>query len=68
MRRKYETPVEYERRLEKYIPEGTEQLAEITDLYSEVRYGDIEAREEKVDNANGLWSALRGMVRRIGGK
>ena len=68
LRRKYETPVEYERRLEKYIPEGTEQLAEITDLYSEVRYGDIEPREEKVDNANGLWSALRGMVRRIGGK
>jgi hypothetical protein len=67
LRRKYETPVEYERRLEKYIPEGAEQLAEITDLYSEVRYGDIEPREEKVDNANGLWSALRGMVRRIGG-
>ena len=67
LRRKYETPAEYENRLEKFIPEGTEQLAEITDLYSEVRYGDIEPPEEKVDNANGLWSALRGMVRRIGG-
>jgi hypothetical protein len=66
-RRNYETPVEYERRLEKYVPEGAEQLAGITDLYSEVRYGDIEPREEKVDNANGLWTTLRGMIRRMTG-
>lgn len=66
-RRKYETPEEYEGRLGKYVPGGSGQLAEITDLYSEVRYGDIEPGEEKVDNANGLWPMLRGMVRRIGG-
>jgi hypothetical protein len=67
IRRDYETPVEYERRLEKYVPEGAEQLAGITDLYSEVRYGDMEPREEKVDDANGLWTALRGMIRRMRG-
>lgn len=66
-RRKHETPEEYKGRLVKYVPEGSGHLAEITDLYSEVRYGDIEPGEEKVDNANGLWSTLRGMVRRIGG-
>jgi hypothetical protein len=59
--------VEYEGRLSRYVPEGTEQLAEITDLYSEVRYGDIEPGEEKTENANGLWPMLRGMVRRITG-
>ena len=67
MRKSSETPVEYERRLEKYIPEGSRQLNDITDLYSEVRYGDIEPPGEKVDSANGLWAALRNMVRRIGG-
>lgn len=67
LRHKYETPTEYEKRLEKYIPEGSQQLNDITDLYSEVRYGDIEPPGEKVDDANGLWSALRNMVRRIGG-
>jgi multisubunit Na+/H+ antiporter MnhC subunit len=67
VRRKHETPVEYEGRLGRYVPEGTEQLAEITDLYSEVRYGDIEPGEEKTENANGLWPMLRGMVRRITG-
>lgn len=66
-RSKHETPVEYEARLGKYLPEGMEHLAEITGLYSEVRYGDIEPAEEKVDDANGLWPVLRGMVRRIGG-
>lgn len=67
VRKNYETPVEYERRLERYIPEGSEQLNDITGLYSEVRYGDIEPPEEKVDGANGLWAVLRSMVRRIGG-
>ena len=67
VRKNYETPVEYERRLGKYVPEGSEQLNGITDLYSEVRYGDIEPPEEKVNDANGLWSALKNMVRRLGG-
>jgi hypothetical protein len=66
-RKSSETPVEYERRLEKYIPEGSQQLSDITNLYSEVRYGDVEPSGEKVDSANGLWAALRNMVRRIGG-
>ena len=67
IRRRYETPCEYEGRLQKYVPDGVEQLAQITDLYSEVRYGEIEPRKEQVDTANGLWPTLRGLLRRIRG-
>lgn len=66
-RRGHETPAEYEARLEKYLPDGKDPLEEITNMYSEVRYGDIELKKEKLDEANGIWPALRGLVRRIRG-
>lgn len=66
-RRKNETPVEYEGRLEKHIPDGKKELSEITDLYSGVRYGDIRPPEAQVDNANGLWPALRRFIKQIRG-
>jgi hypothetical protein len=66
-RRKHETVTEYARRLEKTLPEGTEPVDTITDLYTDVRYGDIGIQEEKVDNANTLWDTLRNMLRGLRG-
>ena len=66
IRRKYETPSEYAGRLEEYLTDGKGQLYRITDLYSEVRYGEIELEEEEIHAANDLWVRLRGNIRRIG--
>ena len=40
-RQRQETVTEYAERLRKHVPEGTEPVNQITDLYSGVRYGDI---------------------------
>ncbi|UCH43779.1 MAG: DUF4129 domain-containing protein [Dehalococcoidales bacterium] len=62
-RRNQETPYEYARRLEKALPEGVEPVGGITDLYVEVRYGDIEAGDMQVNNANSLWRTLRRLLK-----
>jgi len=61
--REWETPYEYDRRLGPMIPEGREQLAEITDLYVGTRYGDLETPDSQVDRANSLWETLRQLLR-----
>ncbi len=66
-RRRHETVTEYARRLEKSIPEGTGPVDNITDLYSDVRYGDISIQEEKVDSANTLWGTIRNLLRSLRG-
>jgi hypothetical protein len=66
-RRRQETASEYAGRLGALVPAGSEPLNRITDLYVEVRYGEISAREEQVDNANGLWRTLRGLLRGLRG-
>ena len=58
-RRKYETPYEFKSRLGQTIPEGTDQLNELTGMYVDVRYGDYEAEEKQVDYANRLWKAIK---------
>jgi hypothetical protein len=62
-RRRQETVSEYAERLRKHVPEGTEPVNQITDLYSGVRYGEIQAPEERVDNANTLWQRVRNLLR-----
>jgi hypothetical protein len=62
--RDWETPQEYERRLAPAVPEGTGQLGELTSLYEDVRYGDIDLSEAQVDRANGLWRTFRELMRR----
>ena len=62
-RRYQETPYEYARRLGKDLPEGVEPVDEITDLYVEVRYGDIEAGDTQVNYANRLWRTLRRLLK-----
>lgn len=62
--RDWETPYEYDRRLGQIIPDGNDQLTEITGLYVGVRYGDIETPEHQIDRANSLWATLRQLLRR----
>jgi len=62
-RRGYETPYEYRGRLEQLVPDGREQLTEITDLYVNVRYGEMETRRRQLDRANSLWQTLKGILR-----
>lgn len=57
-----ETPLEYQRRLEPRVPEGTGQLVELTGLYERVRYGELAASEAQVDRANSLWRSLRQLL------
>jgi len=66
-RRRHETASEYAGRLEQAVPEGSEPVDSITDLYIDVRYGETSPPEEQVDKANGLWRTLRGLLRRIRG-
>jgi hypothetical protein len=63
-RRRYETPYEYASRLVQAVPEGSEQLVQLTDIYIDVRYGDREAEDRQVTQANSLWRALRKLLGR----
>ena len=61
--RRHETPYEYARRLGQAVPDSSKQLDELTNLYVDVRYGDLEVEDEKVEHANSLWRALRRLLR-----
>jgi hypothetical protein len=63
----HETACEYSERLEQAVPDGREQLVQLTDLYNGVRYGDFLPKEEQVDIANGLWQTLRNLLRGLRG-
>jgi len=63
-RQRYETPHEYTMRLGRSVPDSGEQLGELTDLYIDVRYGDLEVGDKKIEHANSLWRALRRLLRR----
>ncbi|MFC1906225.1 DUF4129 domain-containing protein [Chloroflexota bacterium] len=62
VRRSHETPYEYARRLGQAMPDGSRQVGEITELYIDVRYGNIEAEDKQIDYANNLWKALRSLL------
>jgi hypothetical protein len=61
-RQRQETPDEYARRLGQAITVGSEPLGELTRLYIEVRYGEIEVESNNTDYANSLWRTLRGLL------
>ena len=64
-RRRPETPAEYARRLGRMVPESTAPLSGITEMYTNMRYGENAMTEEKIDGANALWRALREVLRRL---
>jgi len=65
--RRHETPYEYAIRLGQAVPNSSEPLGELTNLYIDVRYGDLEANYKQVDYANGLWKVLRRLLGRLEG-
>ncbi|HEY32804.1 MAG TPA: DUF4129 domain-containing protein [Dehalococcoidia bacterium] len=62
-RRNHETPYEYRGRLGQIAPDSHEPLAELTDLYVNVRYGETEPQQRQVSRANSLWQALKRLLR-----
>ncbi len=64
-RHRHETPLEYAGRLGQAVPEGSEQLSELTNLYVDVRYGDLKAEDKQVDYANSLWRILQSLLGRL---
>lgn len=64
-RQRHETPDEYARRIGRFIPDGSEQINELTGLYVQVRYGEVNVEENQVDAANRLWRYLTGLFTRL---
>ena len=64
---RHETPYEYARRLGQAIPDGSEPLGDLTNLYVNVRYGDLEAEDEQVEQANNSWRFFNGLLQRFAG-
>jgi hypothetical protein len=54
----HETPAEYSRRLGRAMPAGSDPIARLTDMYSDVRYGEIHLPEEKITISNDMWWRL----------
>lgn len=66
-RRRHETASEYTSRLQRMVPDSGEPLTRITDMYVNVRYGEVNVPEEQVDSANSLWQTLRELLRKLRG-
>ncbi len=64
-RRSHETPYEYARRLEQVVPDSSKPLGELTNLYIDIRYGDLEAGDKLVSDANSLWKVLQELLGRL---
>jgi hypothetical protein len=64
-RRRHETASEYTSRLQRMVPDSGEPLTRITDMYVNVRYGEVNVPEEQVDSANSLWQTLCGLLRKL---
>ncbi|MFH1383292.1 MAG: DUF4129 domain-containing protein [Chloroflexota bacterium] len=61
-RRRDETPLEYSTRLGQAMPGSGEPLSGLTRLYIDVRYGDLQAGDKQIDDANSLWRALKSLL------
>jgi hypothetical protein len=61
-----ETPNEYARRLGRTVPNSQKFLDEITGLYIEARYGELEIHDRLMVHANNLWKSLRKLLRQLG--
>ncbi len=64
-RKDNETPYEYAVRFRRTIPESSEYLNELTNVYIDVRYGDIQVKENQIKSANNLWSKLKNLLRKL---
>jgi hypothetical protein len=60
-----ETPSEYAIRFRRAIPESGEYLNEITSVYIDVRYGEVQVKDNEINSANSLWSKLKNLLRKL---
>lgn len=67
IRKHSETPYEYAVRFSHAVPEGSDYLNELTDVYVNVRYSELDAEEKQIDSANGIWQALKSLLRKLQG-
>jgi hypothetical protein len=61
-RRDSETPREYAIRLSAVVPDSSESLDELTEMYVNVRYGEKTPDDRQTTRANSIWSRLRSML------
>jgi hypothetical protein len=64
-RQLYETPYEYAVRFSHTVPEVREYLSDLTDIYVNVRYSNIEAEPKKIDFAKNIWTTLKNLLRKL---
>ena len=50
------------------MPDSREPLAQITNLYMDVRYGEYKIAEKKIDDANAVWERLLKLLKMLEGK
>jgi hypothetical protein len=62
--RNYETPYEYSKRLSQSVPDSGEKIHELTSMYVDVRYGDLEVKSDKLEHANVIWRVFLKLLRR----
>jgi hypothetical protein len=67
-RRAGQTPREYARDLAGAVPEAGTDLTGMTDLFVEVRYGNVPATGEQITHMQRLWGSFRRMLPRRGTK
>ncbi|MBI4304410.1 MAG: DUF4129 domain-containing protein [Chloroflexi bacterium] len=65
-RKSHETPNEFALRLKQAIPDGSEQVEQLTSLYVGIRYGDRDVEAKQVARANSLWKVLKSLLARLG--
>ncbi len=58
-RKTYETPYEFEQRLDEYLAHVKPELHTITEVYATIRYGDILPDEAEVSRMQQNWQALQ---------
>ncbi len=62
MRRCHETPGEFARRWQRGFPDGSTQVGDLTDLYVDVRYGETELDDNRLNYANSIWHRLKRLL------
>ncbi len=58
----YETPYEYSLRFSKAIPECSEYIRDLTNVYINARYGELEVKSRQTDFINRIWKALKNLL------
>jgi hypothetical protein len=66
-RRRHETTGEYQSRLRRRLPEGSEQLEDIVRSYDSVRYGDEKLIDKEYISTNNGWKVIRNLLWRLRG-